>query len=669
MSQRYTPVFLIISCQLVFSCADRLFGADCNSNGIVDECDISCGETGGPCDLPDCGLSSDCNMDGIPDDCEVSGEVCSFPVSLAGNTTGAADAIFTGPPDDVFYGLGGQLVTYRLGCLLIDGPGADFTVYEVDSGAAEFSSIDVLVSQDGVQFITAKSSEQQAVSIPGDEIHGSNTFARSYDLTATGLSLARFIRIDGNGTGAAGASTGFDLDAIGVVNGVSDCNTNGVPDDCDADPADPDGNGQTSNDCNANSIPDECEPDCNGNGVPDDCDLDTADPDGNGQTSNDCDGNAVPDECDPDPADPDRNGLVSRDCNSNVRPDECEADCNTNGVPDDCDVNPSDPDGNEQVSPDCNSNAKPDECENDCNVNGIPDDCDVDPADPDEDGLISPDCNGNTLPDECESGEAPFVCRFPTALAENTTGGADAIFTGPPDDVFYGLGGQVVTYSFDCLVFDGPGADVTVYEADGGSAEFGLMDVLVSMDGLLFISVKQTEGSAIRIPGDESYTNISFARSYDLGITGWPWIRFLRIDGNGTGAAGGSTGFDLDAVGAIHIPLDCDANGIPDACDPDTDVDGVVDGCDFCPNTVSGLSVDSSGCPPLIACDDDRDGDVDTADMAAFESRVSGPGVFCIGDCTRVDFDADFDVDQADFAVCQTCFSGVGVPAAADCLR
>ena len=28
-----------------------------------------------------------------------------------------------------------------------------------------------------------------------------------------------------------------------------------------------------SSDCNGNGIPDECEPDCNGNGVPDDCDI------------------------------------------------------------------------------------------------------------------------------------------------------------------------------------------------------------------------------------------------------------------------------------------------------------------------------------------------------------------------------------------------------------
>lgn len=43
---------------------------DCNTNGIPDECDIDCGTSGGPCDLPDCGQSQDCQPNGTPDECE-----------------------------------------------------------------------------------------------------------------------------------------------------------------------------------------------------------------------------------------------------------------------------------------------------------------------------------------------------------------------------------------------------------------------------------------------------------------------------------------------------------------------------------------------------------------------------------------------------------------------
>lgn len=59
---------------------------------------------------------------------------------------------------------------------------------------------------------------------------------------------------------------------------AQDCNTNGVPDALDIDPADPDGNGQVSVDCNTDLIPDECQlgsNDCDGNGLLDECDVDS----------------------------------------------------------------------------------------------------------------------------------------------------------------------------------------------------------------------------------------------------------------------------------------------------------------------------------------------------------------------------------------------------------
>jgi hypothetical protein len=48
------------------------FGADCNTNGIEDACDLDCGTTGGPCDVPGCGLSVDCNSNAVPDECDLS---------------------------------------------------------------------------------------------------------------------------------------------------------------------------------------------------------------------------------------------------------------------------------------------------------------------------------------------------------------------------------------------------------------------------------------------------------------------------------------------------------------------------------------------------------------------------------------------------------------------
>jgi hypothetical protein len=68
---------------------------------------------------------------------------------------------------------------------------------------------------------------------------------------------------------------------------ATDCNRNGVPDECDL------ANGTA--DCNANGVPDSCDiatgaADCNGNQVPDSCDI--AD-----KVMEDCNGNGIGDQC------------------------------------------------------------------------------------------------------------------------------------------------------------------------------------------------------------------------------------------------------------------------------------------------------------------------------------------------------------------------------------
>ena len=45
--------------------------ADCNTNGIPDECDLDCGTSGGPCQVAGCGQSADCNTNGVPDECDL----------------------------------------------------------------------------------------------------------------------------------------------------------------------------------------------------------------------------------------------------------------------------------------------------------------------------------------------------------------------------------------------------------------------------------------------------------------------------------------------------------------------------------------------------------------------------------------------------------------------
>ncbi len=131
-------------------------------------------------------------------------------------------------------------------------------------------------------------------------------------------------------------------------------------------------------DCNENEIDDatdianETSVDCNSDGVPDECQL----------AFYDCNTNGVLDQCDVDPTDPDGDEVVYDDCNSNGWPDECDMaaeyfpsyDCNTNGIPDECDIA-------DETSVDCNTNGVPDECDieaetsEDADTNGIPDEC------------------------------------------------------------------------------------------------------------------------------------------------------------------------------------------------------------------------------------------------------------------------------------------------------
>jgi len=197
---------------------------------------------------------------------------------------------------------------------------------------------------------------------------------------------------------------------------------------------------------------------------------------------------------------------------------------------------------------------------------------------------------------------------FPRILVENTTDQPDASFIGPPDDIYGNLGDQHVIYEFDCgVIEDGPGADFNVYEVDVGVPEFERMDVLVSADGTNFVSVKTTEGIAIRILGDEAHNgNWSNARSYDLEGSGLAIVRFVMIDGIMAGNA-----FDLDAIGAIHFVDTCDSDG-----------DGVDNALDVCPNTPMGTLVDTSGRP---MGDLDGDCDTDLVDCALAAQGMTGP--------------------------------------------
>ncbi len=73
---------------------------DCNQNGIPDNCDLSCGSPGGPCDVLGCGTATDCDGNGAPDDCQpdCNNNTIADPCDL---TSGfSRDCNGNGVPDD-----------------------------------------------------------------------------------------------------------------------------------------------------------------------------------------------------------------------------------------------------------------------------------------------------------------------------------------------------------------------------------------------------------------------------------------------------------------------------------------------------------------------------------------------------------------------------------------
>ena len=112
-----------------------------------------------------------------------------------------------------------------------------------------------------------------------------------------------------------------------------------------------------------------------------------------------------------------------------------------------------------------------------------------------------------------------------------------------------------------------------------------------------------------------------------------PLVRLHRMNQKRFGSAANS--------GSTHVWMgisgsDCNGDGIPDACDPES-------------------------CAYLG--DFDHDEDVDQDDYEVFRDCSSGPTI-PHGDreiCREADFDHDEDVDQSDFGVFQSCLSGPSI--------
>jgi uncharacterized repeat protein (TIGR01451 family) len=578
-------------------------GADCNWNGIPDECDITSG------------TSLDCNANGAPDECEI-GQAVRLESELQApfdgetpQTISFAAAPSVGPVTLLIEGVG-NFGDHLLETFDIYINGTYFATKFFANGGQDCTLGNASVVIPANVFNAAVLAGGGVVSFTFAPSAAVDPLCEGSFVKATLRYLVDSPLLDCNQNGVP--------DDCDIANQTSqDCNGNGVPDECDLA-------SQSSQDCNQNGIPDECETDCNGNGVPDDCDLTSG-------TSQDCNGNQIPDECD-------ITNQTSLDCNGNGVPDECETDCNANGIPDECDITnqtsldcngngvPDECDIANQTSQDCNQNGIPDECDlatgtsQDCNQNGIPDECDIATG-------TSQDCNGNQIPDDCDltSGTSqdcnqngiPDECDIANQTSQdcNTNGVPDECETdcnanGIPDEC--DITNQT---SLDC---NGNGVPDECDLATGTSQDCNQNGIPDECD---IATGTSQDCNGNQIPDDCDLTS---GTSQDCNQNGVP--------------------DECDIT--TQTSQDCNANGVPDECETDCNGNGVADDCDL----TSGTSQDCNGNQIPDECDIES--------QTSSDCNANGVPDECDSDCNANQIPDDCDIESQTSQDC----NGNGVP-------
>ena len=240
---------------------------DFNANGIVDECDRDCDEDGIPdfvqieqsfvsdCDqsgvLDVCeiaiGLRDDDNQNGLPDQCELDCNLNGVPDYLD-VFSGSSDTDSDGVPDE---------------CNEDCNENGLWDVPEIEQGLVfdcDFNQVpdDCQIDSDGDTIIDACDSDDDGDGID-DSCDIDITGGADCDGNGVDDSCQKGEDLDGDGIG-----DDCDVEVCGEVFGA-DCQSDGILDDCQL----------PKNDCNTNGVPDDCEDDCDGDGFPDGCEQDS----------------------------------------------------------------------------------------------------------------------------------------------------------------------------------------------------------------------------------------------------------------------------------------------------------------------------------------------------------------------------------------------------------
>ncbi len=630
---------------------------DCDGDGIVDACMIPGGELVGDCATVECagaaaGTSLDCQEDSIPDECQLGGAKGECPDMVYDNgicdgangtrpTVGWDD---TGLVVDFTVPQGGNGMTFScfhmeiLDFAQVDMPEMRLRIYalptnsiptDLPSFAAATSLFDYTYTVASGELVIADRAEcyPGALAWDYDGSGPSYTFASG--------SYAAFVNFPGSGAvnyWASAAQIGdlsyvwgvqadapsvgtmdvaFNLMGGGAAAG-GDCNSNGIPDECDVWPICDLGPPDCSLDCNSNFIPDECEVaelDCNENGIPDDCDI--ADCDGSLWCS-DCNEDGIPDGCQ----------LVDNDCNNDGIPDDCQLegnDCNENGILDECDM--ADCDG----SPWCD----------DCQPNGILDECELDAVSKDKDIVLDEGFEVSVPPADWTS----VVTAGHTQAAQTTWFQGTSPFEGTYaaqcdyDPAFVQQDEWIVSPAFTMS------GTITLAGQTMGSVYWGTPPEQGGTYDNYDIEAWVIIGAGIN-DGDDIFLGITD----DFWVENWIWAAFsyefaspgefriaFRYDGN-DGAQGTLDAITLEGdLGPAAPPAnDCNENGIPDDCelcgDYDYDADVDVDDYDM---FLASFGAELGDAEYLACADFDDDGLVSLRDyqswLACYRDYVGNP--------------------------------------------
>jgi parallel beta-helix repeat protein len=341
-------------------------------------------------------------------------------------------------------------------------------------------------------------------------------------------------------------------------------------------------------DCNSNGQADSRDIaellsiDCNLNFIPDECEIDRASPVPGGPyycvfaCDPDCNSNGVPDACD-------ITGGTSTDCAGEGIPDECEPDCDANGTADSCEIAGG-------TDADCNANGVPDGCElaeRDCDSNGQVDECELanpfttvqsGPLGPVEPGTIS-----SLLVPDARAAIGDVTLSF---LATANLGG-------PQEFIDVRINGAAVGTVFatganDCPQF--PNQDQLVLTPQAYNALLTGGDALIELIPSDMINIIIGCDNTVSVA-------IQYLAFEDCNANGVPDACESDCNNNGIAdecdiSTGTST--DCNQTGtpdacdlSAGTSLDLNASGIPDECESDCDDNGVPDECDVsCSNTV-----------------------------------------------------------------------------------